>query len=298
MRRNGSGTGRKSFRRWTSGRSPGSITTRSCWARWARLRCGTPCWSRSGVRPRRADRQRRRGRAPRRPRRAVPTAPEAAQPGSGGYDSLWRLRLARTAGVAGAVTLVPLRPFQQRVQREHRVVDAGVQVAQLGEPGGNGRDRALPGDDGVDLAPGDRGGHGPLGNPANRVRGSDRVVAGVLVVVDEELPGIAILAPPGGRHILRRPALDLAGEGQRGPPEVGETPSGFDPHIDVHARPARRLGPPDRAQFIHYLMGNMRDPADGVEIAVRHRVKVDPPLVGSLRIRAPGVPRVELPARG
>ena len=49
----------------------------------------------------------------------------------------------------------------------------------------------------------DRGGHGRLGHAAHRVGAGDGVVAGVLVVVDEQLGWVPVLAPPGSRHLAR-----------------------------------------------------------------------------------------------
>ena len=44
-------------------------------------------------------------------------------------------------------------------------------------------------------------------------------------------------------------------------------------------------------------MGHVRHAPDRVEIALRHRVDVDPPLVGTLDVGAPGVPGVKLDRR-
>src|SRR5216683_2329520 len=58
-----------------------------------------------------------------------------------------------------------------------------------------------------------------LANTAHGVGTGDGVVPGVLVVVDEELGGITVLAPPRGGDIGGRASLHLAGEGQRGSPD-------------------------------------------------------------------------------
>ena len=48
-------------------------------------------------------------------------------------------------GHPGALPGVPVRPLQQLVEQEHRVIDARVQITQLGEPGGHRRDREVAG---------------------------------------------------------------------------------------------------------------------------------------------------------
>ena len=65
----------------------------------------------------------------------------------------------------------------------------------------------------VDLVPADGGGDGRLRHPAHRVGAGDRVVAGVLVVVDEQLGGVAVLAPPGRRDL--HPARGVRPRGRR-----------------------------------------------------------------------------------
>src|SRR6516165_268787 len=93
-------------------------------------------------------------------------------------------------------------PFEQGVQGVGGVVYALVQVTEFGEAGGHGGDGELARVDVVDLVPGDRGGHGRLRHAAHRVGAGDGVVARVLVVVDEEHRGVAVLAPPGRRHLV------------------------------------------------------------------------------------------------
>src|SRR4051812_41125953 len=148
-------------------------------------------------------------------------------PGARGRSSLVR---------SGRVLeLVALGPFQQRLDREHRVVDAGVKVAELGEPRRHGGDGQLLGVDVVELVPGDRGRHGAAADAADRVGAGDCVIAGILVVVDERLIGLAILAPPGGGGVARGTALNLSGEGEGGPADFGKSPSRLDPDVDVDA---------------------------------------------------------------
>ena len=65
-----------------------------------------------------------------------------------------------------------------------------------------------------ELVPAERRGDGRVGPRAHRVRGRDRAVARVLVVVDEDALA-ALLLPPRRRDELRRAPLDLAREGER-----------------------------------------------------------------------------------
>ena len=140
----------------------------------------------------------------------------------------------------------------------------------------------------------DRGRHRADRVAAHRVRAGDRVVAGVLVVVDEDGLGVAVLAPPRRRHVLGRATLDLAGEGQGGAAHLLEAVVGPDADVDVEAVAAARLGEAGGAELVEDLVGDVRDPADPVERRVRHRVEVDAPLVRLLGVGAAAVPRVEL----
>ena len=94
-----------------------------------------------------------------------------------------------------------------------------------------------------------------------------------------------------------RPALDLAGEGQRGPADVGEAVGGLDAHVDVHAPAARGLRPAGGAELVEHLVDDPGHPAHRRRRALGHRVEVDAPLVGLLGVGPPGVPRVELDGR-
>src|SRR6478735_587483 len=100
-------------------------------------------------------------------------------------------------GRGGPVSLVPVGPLQQGCDVEDVVVDVGVEVPDPGEPLGHGEDGEVAGVDGVHLVPADRGRDPGVGQPADRVRRSDGVVACVLVVVDEQIVGVPVLAPPG-----------------------------------------------------------------------------------------------------
>ena len=149
----------------------------------------------------------------------------------------------------------------------------------------------------VDLVPRDRCRHRGVGVAAHRVGRRHRVVAGVLVVVDEHGGGVTVLAPPRRRHVLRGAALDLAGERQGGQADVLEAVARVDAHVDVHPAAARRLRPADGAELVEHLVGDVGDAPDAVPAAVGHRVEVDAPLVGPLDVGAAGVPRVQLDGR-
>ncbi len=159
-------------------------------------------------------------------------------------------------GLFGAVAGVAVGPLQELVEEEDGVVDAGVQVAQLGEPGGDGGDGEVARVGVVDLVPPDRRRHHGLGHPAHRVGAADRVVAGVLVVVDEHRRRVAVLAPPrqvdqpvgtGGPPPGRTRARPGARRRNRGPARSGRRrASPCRPRSSASRwRPARR-GPPAR----------------------------------------------------
>ena len=210
---------------------------------------------------------------------------------------LWRPGLLGLRRRLGALVLVAVRPLEQRGDVERLVVDAGVQVADLREPLRHREDGEVVGLAAVDLVPADRRRHPGLGHAPDRVGGGDRVVARVLVVVDEELRGVAVLAPPRRRDLSPGPPLDLACERQRAAAYVLEAVVGRDPHVDVHPRPAAGLGEADGTELVEHLVGDVGDPLHGGPVTLRTRVEVDAPLVGLLGVRAPAVPRVELDRR-
>ena len=108
---------------------------------------------------------------------------------------------------------------------EHGVVDAGVEVAQLGVARRHRGDRAVAGFDVVDLVPRDRRRHRRLRRPAHRVGAADRVVAGVLVVVDEHRARVAVLAPPRRGRPVRRCAARPPGRTPAPPGARRRSPS-------------------------------------------------------------------------
>ena len=73
-----------------------------------------------------------------------------------------------------------------------------------------------------------------------------------------------------------------------------KTSGGKGMHIYVRMRAAVRFRPADRPDLVEHLVSDMGNPADGLEVAVRHRVQIDPPFVRLLGVGPPRVPRMEL----
>ena len=118
------------------------------------------------------------------------------------------------------------------------------------------------------------------------------MVAGVLVVVDEQVVRVAVLLPPLGRDVVGCPSLDLAGERVRRSAYVGEAVVGVDPDVDVQPLAAAGLGVTDGAELIEHLVDDAGHPLHLREVGQRPGVEVDPPLVGLLGVGAPAVPGV------
>ena len=148
-------------------------------------------------------------------------------------------RELRRRGRLLAGALVALGPLEQRLEREHGVVDPACRSPSLAKRSGHGRDRAVPRARRRRSRPTRSASRrSPSRQPAHRVRAGDRVVAGVLVVVDEHLVGLAVLAPPGRRRVARRRAARPRARTQARHGARRRTPSG--------ARSARRRGCPTR----------------------------------------------------
>ena len=109
------------------------------------------------------------------------------------------------------------RGSARRARRRSRRADL-----DLREPGRDGGDRALARVDIVVWFRGDWRRHRAVAIAPHGVGAGDRVVPRVLVVVDEHLVGWPVLAPPRGGGVLRDPPLDLAGELERGLPDLAE----------------------------------------------------------------------------
>ena len=158
-----------------------------------------------------------------------------------------------------------------------------VQIAELREARRHRRDREVLHLDVGQLVPAHRRRHRCIRPSAHRVRGEDRAVARVLVVVDEHALA-ALLLPPRGRDELRRAPLDLARERERAAAHDGELPVRLDAAVDVHAAVAARLRPADVADLVEHLVHDRRRPASPRRTRARLRVDVDAQLVGLLGV--------------
>ena len=90
-----------------------------------------------------------------------------------------------------------------------------------------------------------------------------------------------------------QPPLELAPERDRRVAHVGEAPARLDPHVDVHAAPARRLREARVAELAQQRP-RLGGDAHGVgEVGARLRVEVDAQLVGMVDVGVAHRPRVE-----
>src|SRR6185295_9391536 len=128
--------------------------------------------------------------------------------------------------------LVALDPLEQHLEVADDVVDPCLDVAEPRETLLHRDEREVLGLDVGELVPRDRRGDGRVGARPNRVRGRNRAVARVLVVVDEDLLA-PLLLPPGRRHEVRCPLLDLPRECEGATAHDRELPARLDPHRDV-----------------------------------------------------------------
>ena len=172
------------------------------------------------------------------------------------------------------------------------VVDRGVPVADLGEPGRHRRHREVLGRDLGELVPRQRCRHRRARLGPDAVGRGDRAVARVLVVVDED-PLAALLLPPLGGHLAGEAALQLASERDRGVADVGERPARLDPHVDVDAAAAGGLREADVAELVEQRPRLAGDPHGVVEVGARLRVEVEAQLVRMVDVVAAHGPRVK-----
>ena len=107
---------------------------------------------------------------------------------------------------------------------------------------------------------------------------------------------MALLLPPRGRRELGDAALDLACEGERRLPHLGERPLGTDPRVHVDPLLAARLREADQAVLGEHVLRDDRDPPDVIERNLGHRVEVHPELVGMVDVVGADRPRVDLQA--
>ena len=170
---------------------------------------------------------------------------------------------------------------------------AGLDVAALREPRRHRLEREVLGLDVRQLVPGDGRGDRRVRPASHRVRGGDRAVARILVVVDEDLLA-ALFLPPGGGHKLGQPPLDLTRERERAAAHHREFPARLDPAGDVDAAIAGGLRPADPAHLREHLAHERRDDLRVGEVRARLRVDVDPQLVGTVDVRSARRPRMEV----
>ena len=112
------------------------------------------------------------------------------------------------------------------------LIDVGVTIADRREPRRHRCQREVARLTGVDLVPGQwrRDARFRLG--PHRIRGRDRAILGVLIVVKEH--AVTFFLPPFARGQNRRTTLDLPRKRERGAAHLGERPSGLDADVDVN----------------------------------------------------------------
>ena len=90
--------------------------------------------------------------------------------------------------------------------------------------------------------------------------------------------------------------LDLASEGLGGEPHVAVRPLRRDAHKDVESPRPTRLRPPHQSHVVEHFPRDVGDGDDLRPVDSRHRIKVDPELVGVLEVIGPHGVRVEVQA--
>src|SRR4029077_16884018 len=90
-----------------------------------------------------------------------------------------------------------------------------------------------------------------------------------------------------GRGELWGAPLDVAGQGEGRSAHLGERPAALDPDVDVDAPRSGGLGPADEAEGLERLVRDQRHLADLLPRDARHRVEVDPQLVGMVEVVGP-----------
>src|SRR5688572_25326084 len=124
----------------------------------------------------------------------MPTSRDPSMPptrGSAGGSDVGQVGRGRGVALGG----VAVGPPQKRRDVEHVAVDALMEVAELRVALRDREDREVVGVAVGDLVPAHRRRDPGVGQAPHRVRRRDGVVAGVLVVVDEQVVGVAVLLP-------------------------------------------------------------------------------------------------------
>jgi hypothetical protein len=107
---------------------------------------------------------------------------------------------------------------------------------------------------------------------------------------------VALLLPPLAGRDRRRASFDVAGDREGRAPDLGVGPAGLDPDVDVDASGPGGLRPADEADRVERLLGDQCHLADLGPLDARHRVEVDPQLVGMVEVVGPDGMRVEVDA--
>ena len=129
----------------------------------------------------------------------------------------------------------------------------------------------------------------------DRVRGRDRPVLRVLVVVEKH--AVALFLPPLARRERGRAPLDLARERDGGLAHLGESPSTLDAHVHVQTARARRLRPADEAEFVERRMNERCGLEHLRPRHARRGIEIDTQLVGMIEVVGADRMRMELRAR-
>jgi hypothetical protein len=167
-----------------------------------------------------------------------------------------------------------------------------MQVTDLGEARRHRTNGEVGRRDLGELGPTQRRGHRRVRFRSDAVGAGDRPVPGVLVEVDKNR-GPALLLPPLGGDLAGSPALQLPAERDGGVTYLGEGPARLDPHVNVHAPPARGLGKTHPPQLVEDRLRLHSDVHGVGEIGARLGIQVDAQLVGVVDISTPHWPGVE-----
>ena len=187
-----------------------------------------------------------------------------------------------------------LGKLEGRLERAHVVVDLCAGVAEAPEPLGDGPQRERLGLHARHLVPLQRRRHPRIRHRTDAVRGGDRPIASVLVVVEEDT--VTLFLPPLRRRDVGEAALDLASERERRLPDVGEVPLGADPHVHVDPLLAARLGEAHEAVLLEHVFRGHRHFADVLERHPRHRVEIHAELVRMVDVARSHGPGIDLEA--
>ncbi len=173
-------------------------------------------------------------------------------------------------------------------------IDARVPIAELLESSGHGDQREIRRIAVLDFIPRQWRRDARIWLRAHRVRGGNRTIFSVLVVIDEH--SLALFLPPLTRGECRRTLLDFPGQCESREAYFIEAPVGLDAHIDVHATRARRFGPADQFEIVEHRPDDRGDLLDLFPGHARHGVQVDAQLVGMIEILGADRMRMKLEA--